>query len=590
MSSLDIGIIIGYFIFIIIAAVVFKGFTQNSSGFIRGGGAMMWWMAGATAFMTQFSAWTFTGAAAKAYEDGLAVLFLFWGNALGFFVAAAYFASRYRKLRVETAMEVIRQRYGKTSEQIFTWLQFPITTISAAIWLNGLAIFVAAIFNIDLYITILFVGALVTFISVSGGAWTVSATNVIQLVLLMAITLTVGAYALIYIGGPTALIEQSEIPSVMGTGVNYWQIFVIWVVIITAKQVMGTNNAMSCYRFLVTVNEKEARKAAWVAGLLFVIGPVMWFIPPWVAATMHIDLSTYYPNLGASANNAAYLFFIQYYMPKGILGLVLAAMIAATISPMTTALNRNAGIFVRNVYQSVIRPDATEAQQMRMSKISTLFNGVISVAAALIFASIKEYSFFDLMMLFGALLQMPLVIPSLLALVILKTPDWAAWATLIVGLVVSCFMQFVFDVNWLLPLFDATSFTHRESVDLTVAAMVIAHIVITGGFFVATKFFYKPPQGARAKELQQLYYNLATNISSEEEAWVDKRQGMYLGRLSQVLGGLIILVGLVFETGMHKLIFAVIGVIIIAAGFMLYHSKVGAKQVAVESVISQDTK
>lgn len=60
---------------------------------------------------------------------------------------------------------------------------------------------------------------------------------------------------------------------------------------------------------------------------------------------------------------------------------------------MTTALNRNAGIFVRNVYQSVINPAASEQQQMRLSKLSTLINGVISIGAALLFASIKEYSF-----------------------------------------------------------------------------------------------------------------------------------------------------------------------------------------------------
>ncbi|MCF7352576.1 transporter [Vibrio sp. CK2-1] len=586
MDSLDISIIAGYFVFIIVAAFIFKRFAKTSSGFIRGGGAMMWWMAGATAFMTQFSAWTFTGAAAKAYEDGLAVLFLFWGNALGFFVAAMYFASRYRKLRVDTAMEVIRKRFGKTSEQVFTWLQFPLTTISAAIWLNGLAIFVAAVFHIDLYITIIGVGILVTFIAVSGGSWTVSATNVIQLVLLMAITLTVGAYALIYIGGPVQLIEKSEIPSFMGTDINYWQIFVVWVVFIMAKQTMGTNNAMSCYRFLVTVNEKEARKAAWVAGLMFVIGPIMWFIPPWVTATMHVDLQTFYPNLGASANNAAYLFFIQNYMPQGVLGLVLAAMIAATIAPMTTALNRNAGIFVRNVYQSVINPEATETQQMRMSKISTLFNGVISIAAALLFASIKEYSFFDLMMLFGALLQMPLVIPSLLALVFVKTPDWSAWATLIVGLLVSCFMQFVFDVNWLLPLFGADAFTHRESVDLTVVAMLVAQIVISGGFFALSSLFYKEPQGVRKQELEIFYHNLATPISAQEEALVDGKQGAYLGRLSQVLGALIILVGVIFETGYDMLTFIVIGGLILWAGNHLYKSRLAIRQVTEESIIS----
>lgn len=112
MELIDTVIIVGYFAFVLFAALVFKRFATDSSSFIRGGGAMMWWMAGVTVFMTQFSAWTFTGAAAKAYEDGLTVLFIFWGNALGFFVAAGYFATRYRKMRVETAIEAIKVRFG----------------------------------------------------------------------------------------------------------------------------------------------------------------------------------------------------------------------------------------------------------------------------------------------------------------------------------------------------------------------------------------------------------------------------------------------------------------------------------------------
>ncbi len=72
---------------------------------------MMWWMAGATAFMTQFSAWTFTGAAAKAYEDGISVMFIF-GEMRWDFRRGGVFARRYRRLRVETAMEVIRVRFG----------------------------------------------------------------------------------------------------------------------------------------------------------------------------------------------------------------------------------------------------------------------------------------------------------------------------------------------------------------------------------------------------------------------------------------------------------------------------------------------
>lgn len=575
MNLLDSTIIIGYFAFIIISALIFRRFTNSSSGFIRGGGAMMWWMAGATAFMTQFSAWTFTGAAAKAYEDGFAILFLFWGNALGFFVAAAYFAARYRQLRVETAMEVIRVRFGRTAEQVYTWFSFPLTTISAAVWLNGLAIFVAAVFNIDLYITILFIGVLVIFIAVSGGSWTVSATNVIQLILLMAITLTVGIFALVDVGGPIALVENSTIPSYMGANINYWQIFLLWGCAILFQQTISINNTLTCYRFLVTTNEKEAQKAALVAGVLFIIGPVMWFIPPWVSSTFNVNLHDIYPNLGAGANSAAYLYYIEHHMPRGMLGLVLAAMIAATISPMTTTLNRNAGIFVRNVYQSIVSSNSTDKQQLMVGRWATIISGIISIITALLFASIKEYSFFDIMMFFSAFVQAPLTIPSLLGLVIYKTPDWSGCATICVGLLVSLLMKFIFEVDWLLPLFNASSFTHREQVDLTVVATLIAQMAITGGFFFSTRYFYKKPIGKRGEELDLMFHHLKTPIAASEEAQIDHRQGYYLGRLSMALGILVAILGLFLAETRAVTIFTVIGGIILFSGWYLYYRAKG---------------
>ena len=529
----------------------------------------MWWMAGATAFMTQFSAWTFTGAAAKAYEDGLTILFIFWGNALGFFVAAAYFAARFRKLRVDTAMEVIRQRFGRMSEQMFTWIQFPLSTVSAAIWLNGLALFAAAVMGIDLNVTIIGVGILVTLIAVSGGSWTVSATNTIQLIMLMSITMVAGVYALIYAGGPANIAREFPANPVMGDTIQYWQIFVIWVVALMMKQTISINNAMTCFRFLVTVNEREAKKAALLTGVLFVIGPVLWFVPPWVTATMNVDLVSYYPNLGDGANSAAYLYFIEHHMPQGVLGLVLAAMTAATISPMTTALNRNAGIFVKNVYQSLINPSASDQKQLFMGKAITVANGVIATVAALLFASIEGLSFFDLMMMFGALMQMPMAMPALLSIIVTRTPDWSGWATLVVGLLVSCFMQFVFDASWLLPLFNAEAFTPREVMDLKVIVALIAHVVVTGGFFVSTSLFYKKEDTDRSRELSRFRINMRRSIRPKEEAMLDTRQGTYLGKLTQVLGVVAAALVLVPDNMTERLAFAAIALLIVISGYGL---------------------
>jgi Na+/proline symporter len=64
-------IVIGfYFVFIIGIGYLFKHVSKNSSDYFRGGGNMLWWMAGMSAVMAGLSTWSFTGAAAKVYETG----------------------------------------------------------------------------------------------------------------------------------------------------------------------------------------------------------------------------------------------------------------------------------------------------------------------------------------------------------------------------------------------------------------------------------------------------------------------------------------------------------------------------------------
>jgi hypothetical protein len=172
---------------------------------------------------------------------------------------------------------------------------------------------------------------------------------------------------------------------------------------------------------------------------------------------------------------------------------------------------------------------------------------------------------------------MPLSIPSLLALVIIRTPDWSGWATIVVGLAVSAFMHFIFDVNWLLPLFGGDAFTHREFVDLTVISALVAQLVITGGFFVASSRFYKEPVGKRKEELDEMVNNLAMPISKGEEATVNRKQGEYLGRMTQVLGALIVLIGVFTNGYADKATFFMIGGLIFFSGCHLYRSRIEPK-------------
>ncbi|HAS6084236.1 TPA: transporter [Vibrio vulnificus] len=563
MAPLDNLIITFYLAFIGFAAWLFRRFSNSSSDFIQGGGTMMWWMAGATAFVTQFSAWTFTGAAAKAFEDGISVMFIFWGNALGFLVAAAFFAKRYRRLRVETAMEVIRIRFGGVSEQVFTWLSFPITLMACAIWMNGLAAFFSALFAIPVTTTILTMGSVVTLIAISGGAWTVSVTNVMQLILLIAITFVIGLTAFFALPEPTAVWHAFQ--PIYGEGVPHTAIFVAWALAMLLQQTMSNNHTLSSYRFLTTANDNDATKAALLAGGLFLFAPLLWFAPAWFVASLDVDLHAIYPALGHSANNGAYLYFIQHVMPQGVLGLVMVALVAATISPLTSAHNRNAGIVVRSLYQVWIKPDASGREQLIVGKIATLMSGVVATLAALLLASVESYSLFEMMILFAAFIQMPLNMPSLLALVTLKTPNWSGWATVLVGCLVSLTMFFLFDLRWfaLLPL------SEREVKELTVVATLIAHIVFTGGFFLLTRVFFSQEPQHIQQQRAALAEQLATPIHEEEQAPINHLQGIYVGSITGLAGLGLIVIGFFLEADAQWPFFTTGGLVIAFSALLI---------------------
>ena len=84
LSIADYAVLAFYFVFMMSMGWVFKRFIRNTSDYFRSGGEMLWWIVGAGAFMTNFSAVSFTGMAGKAYDDGPLVLVIFFGGALGF--------------------------------------------------------------------------------------------------------------------------------------------------------------------------------------------------------------------------------------------------------------------------------------------------------------------------------------------------------------------------------------------------------------------------------------------------------------------------------------------------------------------------
>jgi len=585
--DLNILIVGVYFLFLIAIGWMFRTFTNNTSDYFRGGGNMLWWMVGSTAFMTQFSAWTFTGAAGKAYNDGFAVAVIFCANAFGYFMNYAYFAPKFRQLRVVTVIQAVRQRFGSKNEQVFTWTSMPTSVINAGIWLNSLAIIASGIFGFDSNTTIWITGLVVLGMSVTGGSWAVIASDFMQMVIIMAVTITCAVVALNAGGGITDIVHNFPTESfLVGNGVNHFSIFAIWSFFIFVKQFSITNNMLNSYRYLAAKDSNNAKKAALLACVLMSLGPIIWFVPSWFLASTGIDLFAVYPEAGKKAADYAYLYFVQEYMPVGMVGLLISAMFAATMSSMDSGLNRNSGIFVKNFYQVIVRPNATESELVTCSKIVSTVFGIIIIMVALFINSLKGLSLFDTMMYVGALISFPMTIPAFCGFFIKKTPDWAAWATLAVGGLVSVSVGFFIGPDDIQNVFNMDQeLTSREWKDIKVALGLTGHMVFTAGFFCLTTLFYKPLPAERQKDVDLFFNNLATPLVNESsaQATLDNKQRKMLGMLIASAGAGITCMFFLPNPFMESLIFVLCGGIVGGVGLLLIKAVDGSLETKEDS-------
>jgi solute:Na+ symporter, SSS family len=528
--------------------------------------------------MTQFSAWSFTGAAGKAFTDGLAVLIIFLGNAIGYFGNYLFFAEKARQMRVVTPMEGIRLRYGKLNEQVFTWATVPSSILSSGIALNALAIFVSAVTNIPMSTTIIVTGIIVILIAVSGGSWAIISSNFLQMVIVMSVSIIASIIAIWKSGGVVPLFQKGLPPMpIAGHDINYMFLFVAWTLAVFAKQFFSTNSITTSYRYISAKDSKNAKKAALLACILMLIGPVIWFIPDWFVAGNFPNPSTWGLNtLGKNIKDATYFVFVRNELPNGMVGLMLAAMFASTMPSMDTGLNTNTGIFVRSFYKAIINTTANEKRLMIVSKISTLVFGSLIIFSGLLLNSMQNTSLFNKMMMVGTLVTFPVLIPSLLGFFVKKTPDWAGWGTILVGACVSYFVAFIANPQMIQHLLGLPNpLTDREWGDMhSMTLPIILHLTITLPFYLISQLFYKGYSEEREKEVNLFFNNVSTKVIAdhENEVATDNHQRKILGKLIIVVGICIFTLTLIPNNLSGRLIFVAVSAIVSLIGIVLVKS------------------
>lgn len=576
LSSYDYLVIGFYFLFMAGIGLICRKFIGNTSDYFRGGGKMLWWMTGCSAFVGQFSAWTFTGAAGKAYQDGPVIMVLYFANALGFFCNFIYFAPRFRQTRMVTSIQAVKARFGNGSEQFFTWVQLPCGVLYAGIWLSGLSVFISAAFGMDLLTTVIVTGSVVLVMAVIGGSWAVAAGDFIQTLVLMPITLVAALLAIAKVGGWTTFLDKLPRHHLHWTEGARPEILYLWIIAIIIKQFISTNNLLEASRYLNAKDGKQARKAALLASSLFLVGPLIWFIPPMVARILHPDMHQVFPNL-KNPSEGAFVAAGLDTMPAGMLGLLISGIFGATMSNMDIGLNKNAGFFVKNFYQVLIRPRAHEKEMMLVSKITTLLLGILVISAALMFSTGKV-GLFNLMLQFGGLIALPYCLPLIWGTLIQRAPAWAGWTTVLVGFATSCFGKVFLTAAWVQQFmgWGDRPLSPRESDDWVLLLGVLLDVVVCTAWFMGTCFFSSRRPAAERERVDKFFTQMNTPIDFHKEEGVgnDALQYRTLGIMSLIYGSFISLLVLIPNSPLGRLgMFACAGTMLGVGGVLLWNHK-----------------
>lgn len=571
MTAYDYAVLVFYFAYMLAISWVFRKFVTNVSDYFRGGGKAVWWMVGGSAFMAAFSAWTFTGASSKAYTDGWPIMVIYVANAVGFVLNAVYFAPRFRQLRVITSVEAIRERFGRVSEQAMMWLQIPLSTLQAAIHLNALGVFFAAVFGLDLTWTIVVTGVVVLVMALVGGSWAVLAGDFIQVLILMPVCVAVTVLAILRLGGwdgfvagvPPAYVDLSQIFTTDFLG--------LWCVAMLLKQITSTNNLFEAGRYLAVKDGRHAKWAGYLGAVLFLIGIVIWFLPPMAAKALGLDLNAMFPGLGKSVNEASFIAISQVVMPVGMMGLLVSGIFAATMSGMDSGLNKNAGIFIKNFYQPLLRPNATDAQMLRLGQIATVVLGLVVIYISVRMAEFQGLGLFLLMQRVSILVAVPITVPLLLGLLIRHTPPWSAWTTVLVGFFGSFVVSSVFTPEWGASLFTSAGALSPASREYWIQGFqFFANVALASAWFVGTKLFWNRCRPEYRAQVEAFFAKMNTPVDFAREegadAANDERQSSTVGWLSLAYGVFVCLLALIPNSLVGRLAFLGCGGVVLLIG------------------------
>jgi solute:Na+ symporter, SSS family len=392
LNWLDGLIILSYLVAITLFGVSFRKKQQSLHTYFLGGQNIPTWALSLSIVATETSTLTIIGTPAISFAGDMSFLQLVMGYLVGRVFICLILIPSYFKGQMYTAYELMQRRFGATIKHATASMFLITRALAEGVRVFAIATVVSVVLATGDVWSILIISALTLIYTFEGGLTAVIWTDVIQLFIYIGGTLVAFFVILGLIpGGWHGVMANAGHKLVLWNfSFDYRITYTFWAGVIGGAFLNTASHGVDqliVQRLLAARNKRESRIALLGSGLLVFFQFTLFML----VGIMLFSFYLYHPEETVPAvRDRIFPSFIVRHLPHGVSGLMIAAILAAAMSNLSSALNSLASTTVVDFYRPFIRKDATPAEQVRISRWMTVLWGVALVGLAIMSRKVQS--------------------------------------------------------------------------------------------------------------------------------------------------------------------------------------------------------
>ena len=423
LSVIDKIIIVFFFVLVLtIGFAVSKRSSKNTSEYFLSGRTLPWWLLGLSMVATTFSTDTPNLVTDIVRTNGVSGNWVWWVFLLTGLLTVFVYAKLWRRSDVATDMEFYELRYsGKAGRFLRGFRSVYLGIIFNVLAMAGVtlaAIKIGAIMlDLSAIETVLYAGGVTLIFSTAGGFRGVVYTDFILFFTAMAGSIGAAIYLvnLPEVGGVSSIMSNETISEKISMFPDLSDKETLWTLLIIPFAVQwwsswypGAEPGGGGYiaqRMLAAKNENHALGATLFFNVMhYALRPWPWIIVALASLIVYPDLASLseaFPNISEDklGQDLAYPAMLTL-LPTGLLGLVLASLISAYMSTISTHLNWGSSYVVNDFYLQLINKNASQKELVNVGRFSVVILMIISSVIAILLTNALQL--FDIILMFGA--------------------------------------------------------------------------------------------------------------------------------------------------------------------------------------------